>query len=65
MTTVTVEDVLRKLAEWAEEGHDNVCKSIYPEACRHSRASFAIVEVGNAVADVQRRRTQESRHSEK
>jgi len=53
MTKVTTQEVLKKLAEWAEEPHDVGCSGI---VCRHARAKQAIVEVGNAIADVEWRK---------
>ncbi len=43
-------DILKKLAEWADAPHGAECAGI---VCRHARARQAIVEVGNAIAELE------------
>src|SRR4029077_2351079 len=51
MATVSLSEILKTLAAWAEENHDSCCpKDGSP--CRHARASIAIVELNNAAAEV-------------
>ncbi len=47
----TVEEVLRILAEWGSDEHNMACS----ETCKHDRARSALVEVNNAVAEVEKR----------
>lgn len=56
--TAKLSEVLKVLADWAEEPHDSVCpKDEYP--CRHSRATIAIVELNNAAAEAIRQSEKE------
>lgn len=59
---ITVGDVLKTLASWATEPHDSVCKQLKEGdggPCRHERASLAVVEINNAVADLEKRQPSE------
>lgn len=47
--SITAQEVLKKLSEWALASHDVACHGI---VCRHSRAQEAIVQVGNAMAEI-------------
>ncbi len=49
--TIDLGEILKTLAEWADEPHDSVCpKDGSP--CRHARATIAIVELNNAAAEI-------------
>lgn len=49
--TADLGEILKTLAEWAEEPHDSVCPKD-GSLCRHARATIAIVELNNAAAEV-------------
>lgn len=52
-TEISLGEILKTLAAWADESHDSCCpKDGSP--CRHTRASIAIVELNNAAAEVVR-----------
>lgn len=58
MAAVTVEEVLKTLAEWGAEECGLLCQSLrlhQQGPCRHARAAQAIVEVANAVAYIERK----------
>jgi len=59
MTTSTIPRLLEKLAEWGSEPHDSVCEGI--SLCRHDRAKQALVEVNNALAEMEKDRTRPGR----
>ncbi len=52
----SVSEVLKTLAEWTQDCGGELCSTMASEGrpCRHERARDAIVEVNNAVAEVDR-----------
>jgi len=51
---IKISDVLKILSSWATESCAELCTTVFPN-CRHNRARTSIVEINNAVAELETR----------